>query len=603
MAINEYESLLQYYNSELTYLRRMGRSFARRYPKVASRLELASDSCADPDVERVIESFAMLTARIQRRLDNEFPEITTALLGALYPNLVDPVPPMTIAEFAVDPKQGKLTTHHVIPRHTPLFAQSTGGLICKFRSCYPVTLWPLTVTGASLESPGQFAFLDGSAKVASVLRLRLQTNGVPLAEMGLDRLRFYLSGDSTLTNALYELLFCHVLRVAILPEGEKRPVNLPDDSIVPVGFAADEDVIPYAPHALPAYRLLQEYFLFPQKFLFFELDHLDAIRSGNTLDILIQLDQMPRARLAIDSGTFRLGCTPVINLFRKSTEPVRLDHRRLEYRLEPDARRARMTEIHSILSVSASSNVNDETQHLEPFFSFRHRVDGDQQKAFWYARRVPTDREDLPGTDIMLSFVDLDFDAKMPPAQTVFAHVMCTNRNFSAQLPDNAQLQIEDVAPLKGISCLGKPTPTAYPPLGGSTVWSLISNLSLNYLSLSGGPESLHALHEILRLYSFSDQPSTFQQVHGIREMSCRRVTQRMGTEAWRGFCQGTEVTLVLDEGLYVGSGAFLLGAVLSRFLALYGSVNSFVQLVLKSQQREGVWKRWPPLAGTQKMM
>jgi len=203
----------------------------------------------------------------------------------------------------------------------------------------------------------------------------------------------------------------------------------------------------------------------------------------------------------------------------------------------------------------------------------------------------------------MISFVDLDFNAKLPPDQTVFAHVMCTNRDFATQLPDGAVLQIEDVAPIARITCLGKPTLPAYPPLGGSTLWNLISNLSLNYLSLSGGADSLHALREILRLYSFSDQPSTHQQVQGIREMMCRRVTRRIGTEAWRGFCHGTEVTLVFDEKLYVGSGPFLMGAVLSRFLALYGSVNSFTQLVIKSQQREGEWKRWHPVAGTQELM
>ena len=606
--MNEYESLLRYYTGELTYLRRMGRSFAQRYPKVASRLELAADSCADPDVERVIESFALLTARIQRRLDNEFPEITTALLGALYPNLVDPVPPMAIAEFAVDAAQGKLTSGHLVPRHTPLFAQSTGGLICRFRTCYAVTLWPLEVTGASLESPTQFDFLDSSAQVASVLRLRLRSSGVSLAELGLKQLRFCLRGDSTLTHTLYELLFCHAHRVALLPEAAapnaiRRPIYLPANSIMPVGFGPDEDVIPCAPHALPAYRLLQEYFLFPDKFLFFDVDHLDSIRSGTTFEILILLDQMPRDRLAVDQHTFRLGCTPILNLFRKTTEPVRLDHRELEYRLEPDQRRPRITEIHSIQAVSISSNPAEETQQLEPFFSFRHRLDGQPQRAFWYSRRVPTDREDLPGTDVLISFVDLDFNPRLPPEQTVYAHVLCTNRDFACQLPDGAGLQTENVAPIARVSCLGKPTHPAYPPLGGATLWNLISNLSLNYLSLSGGSEALHALREILRLYSFSDQPSTHQQVQGIREMLCRRVTRRIGMDAWRGFCQGTEVTLTFDEGLYVGSGAFLMGAVLSRFLALYGSVNSFTQLVIKSEQREGEWKRWPPVAGTQELL
>src|ERR1051325_306915 len=264
--MNEYESLLRYYTGELTYVRRMGRSFAQRYPKVASRLELSADSCADPDVERTIESFALLTAHIQRRLDSEFPEITTALLGALYPNLVDPVPPMAIAEFIVDPAQGKLTSGHLLPRETPLFAQSSGGLSSRFRTCYPVTLCPVEVIDASLELPGRFDF---SPRVAPVLRLQLRTGGAPLSELGLRRLRFYLSGNPTLTHTLYELLFCHVEGVAVAQEGGGRPVDLPPGAILPVGFEADEDIIPYAPNALPAYRLLQEYFLFPEKFLFF----------------------------------------------------------------------------------------------------------------------------------------------------------------------------------------------------------------------------------------------------------------------------------------------------------------------------------------------
>ena len=597
------ESLLRYYTSELSYLRRMGSAFARRYPRIAAQLELSADQSADPHVERLIESVAFLTSRLQRRLDDEFPEITAALLGVLYPHLVNPVPPMAIARFDVDPDQGKLTTGHTIAAGTTVFAQTGSGLACRFRTCYPVNLWPLELVEAGFESPAQFDFLDTKAEVASVLRLRLRALGATLEELSLRRLRFYLQGDSQLVSVLYELLFRHNTGVAILPEGGGRPVYLPPDSILPVGFEPDEEVIPYPAHALPAYRLLQEYFLFPEKFHFFDVDRVDACLSGKTLDLLILLDRPPRDRLTVDRRTFCLGCTPIVNLFRKTTEPIRIDQRQHEYRLEPDMRRERTHEIHSILSVSASSNAAEETRHLDGFYSFRHRVDGRVQKAFWYARRVPTGREDLPGTDMLLSFADLDFNPQLPPEQVVYAHTLCTNRNFAGQLPSGVQLQTEDVAPLSRISCLGKPTLPVYPPLGGRTLWYLISNLSLNYLSLSGGPGSLDALREILRLYSFSDQPSAYQQVQGIREMSCQRVTRRVGNEPWRGFCQGTEVTLVFDEGLYVGSGAFLLGSVLNRFLPLYASINSFTQLVIRSQQREGEWKRWGPRAGLQEII
>ena len=603
MLPNEAESLLRYYHDELSYLRRMSLSFARRYPKIASRLELSADQCADPHVERMIQSFALLTARLQRRLDGEFPEITASLLGVLYPQLVNPVPPMAVARFDVDPDQGKLTTGHLIPPQTSLFSQTEEGLTCRFRTCYPVTLWPLELAEAGFEPVARYDFLDHAADVASVLRLRIEARGATFDELALQRLRFYLRGDTTLVNTLYELLFAHLLRVAILPEGSTRPIYLSPGSVRPVGFEPDDEVIPYPSHALPAYRLLQEYFLFPEKFHFFDLENLDKARSGAALDILFLLDRPQNTRMAVDNRNFCLGCTPIVNLFRRTTEPIRVDQRTHEYRLDPDVRRVRTTEIHSIVSVSASSNPAEDTAHIEPFYSFRHHQDGQGQRAFWHARRVPTGRADLSGTDILLSFVDLDFNPAQPPEQVAYAHVLCTNRDFALQMPVGATLQIEDVAPLSRITCLGKPTAPVYPPMEGSTLWSLISNLTLSYLSLSNDPTSLHALRSILRLYSFSDQPSSHQQVQGIREMSCRQVTRRTGTEPWRGFCQGTEVTLVFDESLYVGSGAFLLGSVLNRFLPLSASINSFTELIIKRVQREGVWKHWPPMAGARPVL
>ncbi len=599
--LTDQEDFLRYYHGELTYLRRMGAIFAERYPKLAGRLELSPNDCADPQIERLLESFAYLTARIQRRLDGEFPEITSALLGVLYPHLVNPIPSMSIAHFAADNTQGKKLSGFEIPRHTKLFAQTYEGLNCRFRTCYPVTLWPLEVVSAGFESKDQFEFLDHATDVATVLRLRLTAPGFKLAELPFKQLRFHLNGSSTLVSALYEMLFCNVRRVALLGEG--APVILPNDSIRPVGFGLDEDVIPYPLHSHPGYRLVQEYFALPQKFFFFDLAELARHKCVQELDILFLMDRTPQRGLWVDKNTFMLGCTPIINLFSKTTEPIRLDHRDHEYRLVPDIRRERTTEIHSIKSVSASSNPADETTAIQPFYSFQHQATGNEPRVFWHSRRLPTGREDMPGTDLFLSFLDLDFKPDLPPRQTVFAHTLCTNRELALEVPAGANLQMEEAAPVASIQALMKPTPPAYPPLQGTTLWALISNLSLNHLSLSGGKESLEPLREILRLYSFSDRPSTFQQVNGIVEMECRRVVRRVGSDAWRGFCQGAEVTLTFDESAYMGSGAFLLASVLQRFFALYASVNSFSQLVIKSLQREGEWKRWPPMAGEQAVL
>lgn len=593
------EDLLRYYKSELTYLRRMGSAFAELYPRVATRLELGQGECADPQVERLLESFAFLTARLQHDIDSEFPEITSALLGVLYPQLVNPIPSMTVARFDVDPERGKLTTGHLIAKHTPLFTYTTDGLPCRFRTCYPVTLWPLEVVYAGFEDTGQFDFLDTKTSVAAVLRLKLRCVGATLGELELKRLRFYLNGDPMLVNTLYELLFCNLRDVAVLPENGELPVYLPQGCVKPVGFGLDEDVLPFPQNSHPGYRLLQEYFAFPEKYLFFDLDNLDRCRSSaQTLDLLLMLDRQPADFLTVDDKTFCLGCTPVINLFNKTTEPIRLDHRSVDYALVPDKRRERTTEIHSIMSVSASSNSDDTTRKFEPFYSYNHQMEGREQKAFWHSRRMPSRRKDVPGTEMFMSFLDLDFTPRLPPVQTVYAHTLCTNRQLAAQLPAGALLQTEDKAPLHRISCLVKPTFPLSPPLRGATLWRLISHLSLNHLSLSEGKDSLTALREILRLYCFSDHPSLTQQVAGLREMSCRKVTRHTGVDAWRGFCRGTEITLSFDEDMFVGSSAFLLGAVLNSFFALYASVNSFTQLIIKSKRREGIWKQWSPMAG-----
>jgi type VI secretion system protein ImpG len=598
MKTTQNEELLRYYRNELNYLRRMGGEFAAQYPRVAGRLELGRDECADPQVERLIESFAFLTARLQRDLDGQFPEVTTALLGVLYPQFTAPVPPMAVARFDVDPGQGKLTTGFRVERDTPLFAYTQQEHACRFRTCYPVTLWPLTVTYAAVEEAGQFDFLDGAGNVAAVLRLKLSCDAGYLSELELRRLRFYLDGEAGLVGELYELLFCNVTGVVALTGSEAHPVHLPRGSILPVGFGDEEEVLPYPRQSHPGYRLLQEYFAFPAKYHFFDLDHLDRCRRGRELDLLFLLDKVPAGHEFIGPDNFVLGCTPIINLFRKTTEPIRLDHRTTEYRLVPDKRRERTTEVHSILSVSASSADDDRACRFEPFYSYSHGMDGGADRAFWHARRAASLNKDIPGTEVFLSFLDLDFEPSLPPAQTVYAHTLCTNRELAAQLPAGAALQIEEQAPLFGISCLTKPTLPAQPPLRGETLWRLVSHLSLNHLSLCDGPDGLPALREILRLYSPADSPSAGQQIAGLHSMECRRVVRHVGRDAWRGFCRGTQVTLAFDEEMYVGGGAFLLAAVLERFFALYASVNSFTELQIRSLQREGVWKKWPPTVG-----
>jgi type VI secretion system protein ImpG len=600
MTANEQEELLRHYEQELTHLRRMGVEFARKYPKVAGRLELSPDQCADPYVERMIESFAYLTARIRHNIESEFPQVPSALLSILYPHYLNPVPSMSIARFEVDPTQGKLTSGYTIDTNTSLFAQSHQGQTIRFRTCYPVTLWPVDVSQAALEPVENFELPGSHAGVAAVLRIRIEHRGGTLGELDLKSLRFFINGEPMRVYSLYEMIFGSLCGVAILPEGSTRPITLPIDSIRPVGFGSDENVLPYPSHSHPQYRLLQEYFSFPEKFLFFDIDNLERHASEGSFDILLLVGRVPKQRPVINRDTFALGCTPIINLFSKTTEPIRISHLQPEYQLVPDMRREATTEIYSINSVSGSSESDEDSSRIEPFYSFNHQSDQRGAQAFWFARRTASERQNIPGTEMFLSFVDLGFKPLLPPTQTVFAHTLCTNRHSASALPTNAELNVEEATPIARVYCVTKPTRQIDPPLSGMAYWRLVSHLSLNYLSLSDGQHSLKALQEILGLYTFVEEPSRQHQIMGIREMSTRKVIRRVGKEAWRGFVQGTEITLEFDETRYVGSSAFLMASVLNRYFALYTSINSFTQLVARSAQREGIWKQWPPMVGEQ---
>jgi type VI secretion system protein ImpG len=598
------EDFLVYYLEELSYLRQMGQRFARAYPKVAGRLELQRDECPDPHVERLIESFAFLTARIQSDLDSDFPEIAAELLNVLYPHYLTPVPSMTIVRFEVDPQRGKLTSGHEIPRHTQLFTHAERGAVCRMRTAYPVTLWPIAIKSAEMVTPDNFEFLDNASDVASVLRLRIESRADPFDVLEIDKLRFYLHGEPVLVGRLYELLMNDLVRIAVLPAGAKTPRDLPRDAVVPAGFDRDEDVIPYPKYSHPAYRLLQEYFSFPEKFHFFDVRRLHGCMAGQTVDLLFLFHKVPAAKLLLTPDTFSLGCTPAINLFRKTSEPIRIDHRKLEYPLVSDLRREKTTEIHSILSVSGTSDAADPTRDYAPFYSFTHDMERRGQRAFWHARRVPAQHPDMSGTDLLLSFRDLDFSPARPPDEIVYAHVLCTNRALAAEIPAGGELQTDVAAPVKRITCLKKPTRPIDPPLGGQALWRLVSHLSLNYLSLGETDDSLKALREILGLYCVSDAPAMRQQIQGIRRMSHRKVVRRMDGAAWKGFCRGTEVDLLFDETAFVGGSAFLFASVINRFLGLFASTNSFTQLLIRRSARENeVWKRWRPMAGAKAVL
>jgi type VI secretion system protein ImpG len=605
------DDLLAYYNGELRYVRELGAEFAAKYPKVAARLQLEAGRCEDPHVERLLEGFAFLAARVRKKIDDEFPEITDALLGLLYPHFLRPLPSMTIVQLVPGPDAGEPAVGFTLPRGARLESEPVRGGTCRFQTAYPVTLWPVTVEDARLYHD-RVVVPDKPPEAVSLLQLNLRATGAAkFSGMAADPLRFYIDGEPPNVHALYELIFnrvCRVVARGTRAGGVTESVVLGPDAIRPVGFGRDEGMIPYPTRSFPGYRLIQEYFAFPEKFLFFDLVGLGRLRGrgwGDAVEVNLFLDRPPRPEVTADAKSFRLGCTPAVNLFSMVTEPIRLDQGQAEYRVVPDVHRPLATEVYSIDEVVSTSAYLDEPVRFEPFYALRHGG-GDRRDAYWYESRRPSQAPGDSGTEVHLSFVDPDFNPGRPAAEAVTVRATCTNRDLPGRLPfggDRGDFTLEAPGPVSRVRCLRKPTLPLRPRLGRGSRWRLISHLSLNHLSLTDDDEGLESLRAIFRLYDWADSAVTRQQIDGIVRVASRRVAGRVSRAAGGAVCQGIEVTLEFDESHFVGSGVFLLASVLERFLGTYASINSFTQLVARSRQREEILKRWPPRAGDRTLL
>ena len=608
------DDLLTYYERELAYLRQMGAEFAEKYPKIASRLLLEPNRCEDPHVERIIESFAYLAARIHLKLDDDFPEITEALLTILYPNYLRPIPSVSVVEFQLDPEQGKLSTGLKIPRESMLYSRPVNGFPCKFRSCYDVTLWPVRVAEAQWVSPDRLRPAIKAPDAFAALRIQLDClPDASFENLGMNSLRFYLNGEGNLIYSLYEFLFNNCTQIVVRdlsPNSKKSPIFLSADRLRAVGFSEKEALLPYSRRSFSAYRLLQEYFVFPEKFLFFDLAGLDQLAPAgfkHKVELIFLIshferdDRQQMLELGISPKVLRLGCSPIINLFPVAAEPILLDQTSYEYPIVPDVRRRRSFEIFSVDGVVSPDPQSDQLTQFEPFYRFRHAATRQEKKqqAFWYANRRPSGRRDDEGTEVFLSLVDLTGRPARPEADTVTVRCTCSNRDLPSRLPfggEGGDFEIEGISSIKRIVTLRKPTATIRPPTGKGMQWRLISQLSLNYLSLVS--EGKEALQEILRLYNFSDSTHLEKQIAGITRLGSRRHFARVISEHGISFVRGTRVELELDEEQFVGGGAYLFSSVLEHFLGLYASLNSFTQLVATTQQRKEGLREWPPRAG-----
>jgi len=603
------DQLLQYYERELTFLRRMGARFAQEYPKIASRLDLEPSKCEDPHVERMLEAFAFLAARVHKRIDEDVPEVSEALLEIVYPHYVRPIPAMSLVEFELDREQGKLTSGLPVPRNSLLYSRPVAGVPCKFTTCYDTTLWPVRVASLEWMTPDRLKPAVRVTDAVAALRLELHCFAdLEFKALDLSALRLHLAGDSGVTFALYELLCNNCTSIIVREPGGKKSLTLPASSLQPVGFAEGDGLLPYPRRSFLGYRLLQEYFTFPEKFLFFDLAIFDAVRSagfGEKAEIIFLIRQFERGerRALLETGlsprSMRVGCTPVVNLFPQVSEPILLTQRKTEYEVVPDARRRRTTQVFSVDEVVGITPGSSEPLRIEPLYSYRHARNGHRAELFWTARRRPAEWRLDSGTDVHLSFVDLSARTVHPDRDAITARLTCFNGDLPGRLPfgdETGDFELENGGPVRRIVALSKPTDVVHPPLGQAQLWRLLSQLSLNYLPLADG--GADALREILRLHNFSGTTAGERHIEGIVSVAGEPTYARVVTEHGVAFARGRRVDLMFDEEQYAGGGVYLFASVLERFFGMYASVNSFTTLVARSNKRKEMVRAWPPRAG-----
>lgn len=591
--------LLPYYEKELTFLRRHAREFADRYPKIAARLLLSGEACEDPHVERLLQSFALLTARISKKLDDDFPEITESLLEVLYPHYLRPFPSCSIARFDGGSGEAQLSAPVTIARGTALNTRPVRGASCKFRTAYDVTLSPLALTAVRLDDAAEVArSLRGPSPASQVLSLSFETRSpqLSLEQLALDRLRIFLDGDNSLVSQIREALFQRGCGAAVQVARHQPWIGIDGAAIEPVGFAAEDGLLDYDARSHLAYRLLTEYFAFPEKFNFIDIRYallrarLPAGCRRFELKILLRParagsdDARLLERVSVDN--FQLGCTPVVNLFRQPAEPIRLTRARTSYTVIPDARRAYAYELYRVNAVRKVEKTAQGEAVIEyrPFYSLRHAESFDEKGRFWHLRRNEDVAQLSPGFEYEMSIVDFDFSPLRDKSETLSIDLTCSNRDLPAQLPyglAGGDLFIEGGAVAREIKLLRRPTATWRFERGGGAQWRLASHLALNHLSLSDA--GTEALKETLVLYDLPRHPANRRQIAGISAISHRPATAMMAGNPFHVFVRGLEIDLTLDEASYIGTGCFLFASVLDHFFAQYVHTNSFTRLVVRS--------------------
>lgn len=626
--------LLSLYEQELRYFRESSSEFARAFPKIAHRLGIEGQEVADPYVERLIEATAFLSARVNLKLDAEYPRFTGHLLDIVYPNFLAPTPAMAVVQFAHDPDDGNLATGPVLPRGAGLRARQAVGqnTHCEFRTASALRLWPIDVHRAQYFTYAPDLPLNAHAQSRSIrggLRIGLRaTAGLMFNQIALDDLVLHLGGAEDVAWQLHECALGQPVGVMLRPlsasgalQGEA--VNLPASAIQPVGFEDDEALLPVTATGFSGFRLLQEYFAFPQRFQFIRIAGLQAALSAMAVSEVEVVLLFSRGDAALEklvgADNVQLHCVPIVNLFNKRLDRVPLTEGVSQFHLVPDRTRPQDFEVHTVTEVvghgaPGADNAASE-QIFRPFYSAFHGTRHSHPAYFTTTReprmlsvrqRTEGHRSSHIGSEVYMQIVDPQQAPYAATLRQLAVTALCTNRDLALLMPPGRDNDFDcvDSFPAQRVRMVRGPSRPVSPVVSQGLGWRVLDHLALNYLSISDSTpqQGAAALRETLMLYASHADEMRQGQVRGLLSVKNKPVARRLPMKGPIAFGRGLEITLEVDKDAFHGHSAFLFGAVMARYLARHVEVNHFVETVLRIAGK-GETMRWRPLCGTRQIL
>lgn len=616
------KKMLEYYNDELAYLREAGSNFAEQYPKIAARLSINESEVADPYVERLLEGFSFLTARIKLKMDAEFPRFIQRLVEVTYPNYLAPTPSMCIVRFTPGELVRNQRSSYMAPKGTRLRSNPVpGASSCEFRTAHPVELLPLKIKKVELQAiNAELKKFNNREKKPAISFLRLQLSvSIPMEfiDSNNDKIPLHLCGDSQLASRLYELIMGHNVGIAL------RAINGTDDSnwsfkptaILPVGFDEQEALLPYESQSFQGYRLLHEYFSLPGRFHFFALQHIKQFLSTRPkcreFEVAILLDkQTAEFEKLVDENQFALFCTPAINLIEMRSDRVPVSDARNEFHVVADREHPLDYEIYSVSGADGFDRDHAIKRRFRPFYT-SHSDDRGNHGAYFSLRREPRvasenilqhgARSTYQGSEVFISLVDQQdapFDRKL---RQLGVDILATNRDLPLLIPTGTNQDLRSVSsiPTDGIRIISGPTRPVAAIEEGQMHWRFISHLNLSYQSLTQKtPEQgAKGLRELLGLYTALGDPALGRYSTSLLKCELNPITRRLPGKGPLIFGRGTAIKIEVDEIPFAGASPYVFGAVLERYLARHASINAFTEVLLTSAQR-GTIAHWPARYG-----